>query len=77
LLPPTIVLDDPANPFFAHLFDPDDPERSHGTIGSKMQGKIGQMAASDERHLPANMVSYLLAQACGRDRCLGGTGSAL
>jgi hypothetical protein len=27
-----------------------------------MQGKIGQMAASDERHLPANMVSYLLAQ---------------
>jgi len=27
-----------------------------------MQGKIGQMATSDERHLPANMVSCLLAQ---------------
>src|ERR1700688_4681662 len=27
-----------------------------------MQGKIGQMSASDERHLPANMVPYLLAQ---------------
>jgi hypothetical protein len=33
-----------------------------------MQGKIDQMAASDERHLPANMVSYLLERACGRDR---------
>lgn len=30
-------------------------------------GKIGQMAASAERHLPANMVSYFLAQARGRD----------
>jgi hypothetical protein len=28
------------------------------------------MAASNERHLPANMVSYLLAQACGKDRRL-------
>jgi hypothetical protein len=37
-----------------------------------MQGKIGQMVASDERHLPANMVSYFLAQACGRDRRPGG-----
>jgi hypothetical protein len=29
-----IVLDDPANPFFAHLFDPEDPERSLGSGAS-------------------------------------------
>ena len=34
----------------------------HSTIGPGMQGKIGQTAASDQRHLPANMVPYLLAQ---------------
>jgi hypothetical protein len=38
----------------------------------QMQGKIVQMAASDEGLLPANMVSYLLARACGRDRRPGG-----
>jgi hypothetical protein len=39
---------------------------------SKLQGKISQMAVSDERHLPANIVSYLSMQACGRDRRPGG-----
>jgi hypothetical protein len=37
LLPPMIVLDDPANPFFAHLFDPQDPERSLGS-GARFLG---------------------------------------
>jgi len=32
-----IVLDDPANPFFAHLFDPEDPERSLGS-GARFLG---------------------------------------
>jgi hypothetical protein len=43
----------------------------------QMQGKIVQMAASDEGLLPANMVSYLLARACGRDPPSRRRGSAL
>jgi hypothetical protein len=33
-----------------------------------MQSKIDQMAASNERHLPVNMVSFLLALVGGKDR---------
>src|SRR6266436_5675174 len=45
LLPPMIVLDDPANPFFAHLFDPEDPERSLGS-GARFLG--AQIAVTNE-----------------------------
>jgi hypothetical protein len=40
-----IVLDDPANPFFAHLFDPQDPERSLGS-GARFLG--AQIAVTNE-----------------------------
>jgi hypothetical protein len=40
-----IVLDDPANPFFAHLFDPEDPERSLGS-GARFLG--AQIAVTNE-----------------------------
>src|SRR5258706_15919301 len=40
-----IVLDDPANPFFAHLFDPEDPERSLGS-GARLLG--AQIAVTNE-----------------------------
>ena len=45
LLPPMIVLDDPANRFFAHLFDPEDPERSLGS-GARFLG--AQIAVTNE-----------------------------
>jgi hypothetical protein len=37
LLPPMIVLDDPANPSSAHLFDPEHPERTLGS-GARFLG---------------------------------------
>jgi hypothetical protein len=40
-----IVLDDPANSFFAHLFDPEDPERSLGS-GARFLG--AQIAVTNE-----------------------------
>jgi len=40
-----IVLGDPANPFFAHLFDPQDPERSLGS-GARFLG--AQIAVTNE-----------------------------
>ena len=44
LLPPMIVLDDPANPSSAHLFDPEHPERSLGS-GARFLG--AQIAVTD------------------------------
>jgi len=44
LLPPMIVLDDPANSFSAHLFDPQDPER---TLGSGARFLGAQIAVTD------------------------------
>jgi hypothetical protein len=44
LLPPMIVLDDPANPFSAHLFDPEHPERS---LGSEARFLGAQIAVTD------------------------------
>jgi len=44
LLPPMIVLDDPANPSSAHLFDPEHPERSLGP-GARFLG--AQIAVTD------------------------------
>ena len=32
----------------------------HSTIGSEKQGENRQIAAGDERHFPANMVSYFV-----------------
>jgi hypothetical protein len=40
LLPPMIVLDDPANPVSAHLFDPEHPERSLGPGARFLGAKI-------------------------------------
>jgi hypothetical protein len=45
LLPPMIVLDDPANPSSAHLFDPEHPEPSLGS-GARFLG--AQIAVTDE-----------------------------
>jgi hypothetical protein len=45
LVPAMIVLDDPANPFFAHLFDPEDPERPLGS-GARFLG--AQIAVTNE-----------------------------
>jgi hypothetical protein len=39
-----IVLDDPANPFFAYLFDPEDPERSLGS-GARFLGAQFRMTS--------------------------------
>lgn len=44
LLPPMIVLDDPANPSTAHLFDPEYPERSLGS-GARFLG--ARLAVTD------------------------------
>jgi hypothetical protein len=53
LLPPMIVLDDPANPFFAHLFDPQDFGRSLGS-GARFLG--AQIAVTNEPVCTENLI---------------------